>query len=206
MKKLLAFLLLGLVLVTQPLFAQSGSLVQYNQSRYQIDQQLMLGLGSWASSNFVLSGIGWNQAQMPEDRYFHQMNVFWNVVNIGLAVPGYLKAHKANSDLSEGKTNLAQRKTEQIFLLNTCLDVAYVSSGVLLMQRAQQLGLQEPQGQRLNGYGKSLLVQGGFLFLFDLSAYCVHKEHGRALISTSMGSIGMSSTGLGLSLNLKPNN
>lgn len=90
MKKLLAFLLLGLVLATQPLFAQSGSLVQYNQSRYQIDQQLMLGLGSWASSNFVLSGIGRNQAQTPEERYYHQMNVFWNVVNIGLAVPGYL--------------------------------------------------------------------------------------------------------------------
>lgn len=73
------------------------------------------------------------------------------------------------------------------------------------MQRAQELGLQEPKGQRLSGYGKSLLVQGGFLFLFDLTAYCVHKKHGSALISTSIGSIGMSSTGLGLSLSLTPN-
>lgn len=205
MKKLQAFLLFGFAFAAPCVVAQSGPLAQYNQSRYQIDQQLMVGLGSWAASNFVLSGIGWNQAQTPEERYFHQMNVFWNVVNIGLAVPGYLKAHQADSYLSEEKTILAQRKTEQIFLLNTCLDVAYVSSGVLLMQRAQELGLQEPQGQRLSGYGKSLLVQGGFLFFFDLTAYCIHKKHGSALISTSIGSISMSSTGLGLSLSLTPN-
>lgn len=198
MTKLMIPLILCFVFAAPKVLAQSSDLLQFNQSRYHIDQQLMVGLGSWATSNFLLSGIGWNQAQTPEERYYHQMNVFWNVVNIGLAVPGYLKAHKADFYLSKEKTSLAQRKTEQIFLLNTFLDVAYVSSGALLMQRAQQIGIQEPQGQRLNGYGKSLLVQGGFLFLFDLTAYCVHKKHGSALISTSMGSIGMSSTGLGL--------
>ncbi len=198
MTKLMIPLILCFVFAAPKVLAQSSDLLQFNQSRYHIDQQLMVGLGSWATSNFLLSGIGWNQAQTPEERYYHQMNIFWNVVNIGLAVPGYLKAYKADFYLSEEKTSLAQRKTEQIFLLNTFLDVAYVSSGALLMQRAQQIGIQEPQGQRLNGYGKSLLVQGGFLFLFDLTAYCVHKKHGSALISTSMGSIGMSSTGLGL--------
>ena len=203
MKKRLSSLTFGLFLSSTILLAQSNNPTLYNKSRNQIDQQLMIGLGSWAASNFVLSGIGWSQAQTQKELYFHQMNVFWNVVNIGLAVPGYLKAYKADSYLSEEKTILAQHKTEQIFLLNTCLDVAYMSSGVLLLQRAQQLGMQEPQGQRMNGYGKSLLVQGGFLFLFDLTAYCVHKKHGSSLISNSIGSISMSSAGLGLSWNIK---
>ena len=204
MKKRMSSVIFGLFLSSTILMAQSSNFTLYNQYRNQIEQQLMVGLGSWATSNFVLSGIGWSQAQTQKELYFHQMNVFWNVVNISLAVPGFLKAHKADSDLSEEKTILAQRKTEQIFLLNTCLDVAYMSSGVLLMQRAQQFGIQETQGQRLNGYGKSLLVQGGFLFLFDLTAYCVHKKHGSALISNSMGKISMSSSGLGLSWHIKP--
>lgn len=204
MTKLMIPLLLCFVFAVPKVLAQSVDLLQFNQSRYHIDQQLMVGLGSWATSNFVLSGVGWNQAQTPEERYFHQMNVFWNVVNLSLAVPGYFKAYKSDVHLTKEMTMLAQRKTEQIFLLNTFLDVAYVSSGALLMKRAQQIGMQELRGQRLNGYGKSLLVQGGFLFLFDLTAYCVHKKHGSALISTSMGSIGMSSTGLGFRWDLKP--
>jgi hypothetical protein len=175
--------------------------VSFNEARLEVDKKLMLGLGTWATANFVSSGIGWSQANSTESTYFHQMNVMWNVVNIGLAIPGYIKATKANTDLNYETTLLEQRKTEKIFLINTCLDVAYISSGWLLLNRSKVM---EPVQERFSGYGKSLLLQGGFLFLFDLTAYLTHKTHGKQLVNSSLGSIGMSPTGIGLTWNIPP--
>jgi hypothetical protein len=161
----------------------------------------MVGLGTWATTNFVASGIGWSQAKSTESTYFHQMNVMWNLVNIGLAIPGYVKANRARTDLTYEETLREQKKTEKIFLINTCVDVAYVSSGWLLLNKSKELG---PFAQRQSGYGKSLLLQGGFLFLFDLTAYLTHHTHEKELLNTSLGSIGISPTGIGLSWNIPP--
>ena len=173
----------------------------FNATRVEVDKRLMIGLGTWATTNFVASGIGWSQAKSMESLYFHQMNVMWNVVNIGLAIPGYLKANKAKTDLTYEETLREQKKTEKIFLINTCVDVAYISSGWLLLNKSKELG---PYEQRQSGYGKSLLLQGGFLFVFDLTAYLTHKSHGNKGVNASMGSIGASPTGIGLSWNIPP--
>ena len=53
-------------------FAQP--LQNFNKERTQIDKHLMIGLGSWATSNFVVSGIGWATVPKSEAYYFHQMN------------------------------------------------------------------------------------------------------------------------------------
>jgi hypothetical protein len=129
------------------------------------------------------------------------MNVMWNLVNIGLAIPGYVKANRARTDLTYEQTLQQQKKTEKIFLINSCLDVAYVSSGLLLMHKSKQA---TPIDQRQNGYGKSILLQGGFLFLFDLTAYLTHRAHAKQLVKSQLGSIGMSPTGIGLSWNIPP--
>jgi len=175
--------------------------VPFNKTRVEVDKKLMLGLGTWATTNFIASGIGWSQAKTTESQYFHQMNVMWNLVNIGLAIPGYVKASKARTDLTYEQTLQQQKKTEKIFLINTCLDVAYVSSGLLLLHKSKETS---PVDQRQSGYGKSILLQGGFLFLFDLTAYLTHKTHRKQLINSSIGSIGMSPTGIGLSWNIPP--
>ena len=49
MKKRLSSLTFGLFLSSTILLAQSNNPTLYNQSRNQIDQQLMIGLGSWAA-------------------------------------------------------------------------------------------------------------------------------------------------------------
>jgi hypothetical protein len=175
--------------------------VPFNATRVAVDKRLMVGLGTWASTNFVASGMGWSQAKSMESLYFHQMNVMWNVVNIGLAIPGYVKANKARTDLTYAETLREQKKTEKIFLVNTCVDVAYVSCGWLLLNKSKESG---PFEQRQSGYGKSLLLQGGFLFLFDLTAYLTHTTHAKQLVNSSMGYIGVSRTGIGLSWNIPP--
>ena len=188
LKLLLVFIAIGTYYRSQPL-------MNFNSERQHIDQQLMIGLGTWAVSNFTLSGYAWATASTLQEKYFHQMNVMWNTVNLGLAVPGYFRAKNANSGLNNAQTWEAQKKTQKIFLINSALDLAYMTSGFMLQK---QEDIDQVKQAQLQGYGNSLLLQGGFLLLFDLSAYWIHQHHGR--ISQEKGSIQLqpSSNGIGL--------
>ena len=181
------------------LFVQSVSfaqpLNQFHAEKSKIDQRLMLSLGSWAMTNFIVSGIGWATVPDGEARYFHQMNVLWNTVNLGLAIPGYLKAKKEVSPHTLAETMQLQRKTENIFLVNTGLDVLYVSSGFLLRNLADKNVVKKDQ---YNGFGNGMIMQGGFLFLFDLTAYAIHKYHAKHGMPQASMSIRMSSNGTGV--------
>jgi hypothetical protein len=178
-------------------FAQP--LKEFNESRIQTDKKLMIGLGSWATANLVVSGIGWATVPDGEAHYFHQMNVMWNTVNLGLAIPGFIKARKASSTLTFAETVRTQHQTEKIFLINTGLDIGYMAGGLLLRSEARSNPLKQYQ---FNGYGNSLLMQGGFLFVFDLAAYMIHHRHAKKSLDPLMNTIEMSSNGLGLKWNI----
>ena len=186
---------LCIVLAFIPVLALAQPIVVFNEERLHTDQRLMLGLGSWAVSNFIVSGIGWATVPGGEARYFHQMNVLWNTVNLGLAIPGYLKAKKEVPPHTLAETMRLQRKTENIFLLNTGLDVLYVSSGFLLRNLADKNVVKKDQ---YNGFGNGMIMQGGFLFLFDLTAYAIHKYHAKHGMPKASMSIRMSSNGTGV--------
>jgi hypothetical protein len=133
----------------------------------------MIGLGSWAVTNFIGSGIGWSQSESVSWKSFHQMNVFWNVVNAGLAIPGYIKARKQSDFLDEAVFKKEQIKTERLFLFNSGLDLVYVSSGAILMGTAHK----KPETKERNlGFGQSIILQGSFLLAFDATAYFVHRH------------------------------
>jgi len=187
------FLLIYFLFYTSSSFAQP--LLEFNQERLQTDKRLMLGLGTWAGANFLISGVGWATVPKGEAHYFHQMNVLWNTVNIGLAIPGYFNAKKSNPNLTFDKSVLIQHKTEKIFLINSGLDLAYISAGLLLRSNAK---INLSKRAQFNGYGNSLLMQGGFLFLFDLTAYLLHNQHAKKSLNKMMNTIDLSSSGLGI--------
>ena len=172
-------------------------LQNFNKERTQIDKRLMLGLGSWATSNFIVSCIGWATAPKGEAYYFHQMNVLWNTVNLGLAIPGYFKAKKEARTLTLEETIKVQRRTENIFLINTALDVVYISSGFALRNLAKS---DLSKKDRFNGFGNGLILQGGFLFIFDLTAYALHKCHANKFLNT----VEISPNGFGFNWNIGP--
>lgn len=176
-----------------------GQLQDYNAQRYKTDKNLMIGLGSWASLNIVGSGIAWAIAQNEEMKNFHQMNVMWNVVNLGLAIPGFIKAKNGKKELTFFETLEEQRKTETIFLINSGIDIAYMSAGLLLRSKASAALDKEDQ---FRGYGNSLLVQGGFLLLFDWIAYNIHRKHSKNELSPLIRSLDVSDNGLGIKFNL----
>ena len=173
----------------------SAQFDEYNSGRHKVDQKLMIGLGSWASLNIIGSGIGWATAPNDKMKSFHQMNVMWNTVNLGLAIPGYIKSRRANSSLNPAETLEEQRKTETVFLFNAGLDLAYISGGLLLRSEAKS-NLEKSAAYK--GFGNSLLVQGGFLLVFDWIAYGIHRSRSKKELQPFFEKIEISDSGLGL--------
>jgi len=88
--KIKLILLATLIFVgnTKVFFSQ---LNEFNTHRHQTDKKLMLTLGSWAGLNIIGSGIGWATSTNEQNKSFHQMNVMWNVVNLGLKLNGFFE-------------------------------------------------------------------------------------------------------------------
>ena len=155
----------------------------------------MIGLGSWAAANFVGSGIGWATAPNVEMRSFHQMNVLWNTVNIALAIPGYLSAKKGNPYITFYETMSAQQRTEKLFIINSGLDIGYISAGFLLRSEAKT---NIERRDQFTGFGNGLILQGGFLLLFDMTAYFIHNQHRKKSLNPLFEKMELSDNGIGL--------
>jgi len=136
-----------------------------------LQQNGMLVLGSWAVGNFAVSGYQMTRTK-GTTYYFHQMNVFWNTVNMAIAVGGYLGAIQMG-DLSSMELYEEYHNFSKVLLINTGLDVAYVMTGLYLRERS---GNVQKHTKRLKGYGNSLMLQGGFLFAFDLVLVLINEH------------------------------
>jgi hypothetical protein len=65
-------------------FSQNLKLSNFNQERLDLNRKGMVVLGSWAGANLITNGILLSNSS-GSDKYFYQMNVYWNVVNGTLA-------------------------------------------------------------------------------------------------------------------------
>lgn len=173
-----------LFLFLLPLLLQAQDMLpmpEINAQRLRLNQHGMLVLGTWSAGNIGLSG--WRMSQTTgTEKYFHQMNVFWNIVNLGIATGGYLSALHADAGSFSPMQTVGEYHTmEKILLLNAGLDVAYVMTGFFLRERSRNAT--EKWQNRLRGYGNSLLLQGGFLFVFDLAFYLILNQQANSLLS-----------------------
>jgi hypothetical protein len=187
-----ALLFIGLLLCKSTF----GQVTDFQKEFNSINESLMLGLGSYAVANFAISGAGYFSSEDEYTKRFHEMNVMWNTVNIGLALPGYIKARRGGQPIMTREEILkAQKKTESIFLVNDVLDVGYIAAGIWMREVAPNKLDQE---DLFKGYGNSLILQGSFLLVFDALAYYIHHNHGKELpalekvsLSTSVGGVGL---------------
>jgi len=174
-KQVILSLLLMFIGINE-LYAQN--LLDFNTQRLSINQTGMLVLGTWAIGNIVASPL-WSRNATGSQKYFHQMNMGWNAVNLVIAGVGYFTAFKTNPlSFSSWQTIQEQHKMETILLVNAALDVGYVLVGLYLMERSKNT-LKNPE--RLKGFGQSIILQGAFLFVFDISLYTVLHSHGLEL-------------------------
>ena len=166
-------LALFIILVSVPVIAQDSYSSFYSES-LKINNAGMVVLGSWAILNLSTGAYGWSRYTGP-NQYFHQMNLFWNVVNLSIAGFALYGNIRTNYNMWEQGVFLEkQLKTQNLFLINAGLDIAYVGGGFLLRHLS---GRYSKNSDRLKGYGNSVILQGAFLFVFDLVMYGLQRSH-----------------------------
>lgn len=151
-------------------------------------------LAAWAGVNIIQGSISANNAQ-GRDRYFFNMNSYWNLVNMGIATYGLIRMKKDLARKYSFTQNLLeQQKLEKILLLNSGLDLAYIATGLYLKERGARLNSEQSAG-----FGNSLILQGAFLLVFDLVQYGNHRRNGKILErQTARLQIGPAGNGIGL--------
>ncbi|UYZ62646.1 DUF6992 family protein [Hymenobacter weizhouensis] len=152
-----------------------GSLPAINHARELLVERGMGVLGAWALLNLLVSGYWVKHTDARSElHYLHQMNAAWNVVNALIAAWGLLQVSPNNvAHLTLAESQASQARLEQILLVNIVLDAGYVLLGSWLRGRAPTARRPE----RLLGFGRSLWLQGGFLFGFDAALYLLYHRY-----------------------------
>ena len=117
--------------------------------------------------------------------------MMWNSINLGLALVGLLMTLNADPASLDLKASLSQGDTyEKLFLFNGGLDVAYLVAAGLLLEHGSRTG-----EVRWTCYGTALLIQAGFLLVFDLTLFFLHRNIDNAILDR----LAVTPNGVGLS-------
>ncbi len=197
MMRVIFFSIICLVKISS--FSQIEDNLKFDLLNIQTRQQnfaktSMISLNSWAIANIGYGSIATFHSN-GEAKYFHQMNAIWNVVNLGIGIPGIIGAHKKQQPKSLLELNEYQHKLEKVYFINAGLDVAYIATGGILRLAGSNKSLDIKN--RLKGYGNSLLMQGGYLLFHDIAMILLYKTNGK-LLSKTWSKVTISTYGLNL--------
>jgi len=186
------------MLLLQRITAQQNFTDNFNAKKQLINKRGMIVLGSWAAANIAYGSIARSDAS-GSTKYFHEMNMIWGGINLGLSALGYIGSRKREM-LNTAGTLQKQTTVEKTFLFNAGLDFAYIAGGFYLTEKAKNdLG----KGDRNKGYGNSIVLQGAALLLFDGVMYLIHTNHGKQLYQNAGNwQLGITGSGVGVVVRL----
>jgi hypothetical protein len=131
---------------------------------WSYQRRLVTILLGWAVASIV-AGLALSRREESISRGIGEQFAGWGAVNAAIAIFGGFRAER-NRRLPEADAALTQaierRKLSRLLWLNTGLDVFYILGGVLA---ARKRGATDA---RWRGRGLGIIIQGGFLFFFDL--------------------------------------
>jgi hypothetical protein len=148
--------------------------LDFQQKSQQINRSGMLFLGGWAAGNLT-TGLYGRFTHQGQQKYFHEMNAAWNLVNAGIAGLGWLGSSKTQP-LPVSEALRQHQRIENLYLINSGLDLLYITSGIIMIHQSSHY---PAHADRLRGYGQSIILQGTFLLLFDLYMYGIQNHHRR---------------------------
>ncbi len=163
-------LLILFVLASGGLFSQSLSDEFAYEQRFR--KTGMTVLGTWAVVN-IAGGLSLKANTTGSTRYFHEMNAIWNTVNLGIAAFGYFSAARMAAPTDAFDLYKEQVGLDKALLFNAGLDLAYIAGGFWAIERSKNT---ENNPDRWKGYGQSIILQGAFLFAFDITMVLLHRK------------------------------
>lgn len=165
--------------------------------RVRTEKRAMTVLGSWAAVNIIGSLAMQNQTT-GVTRQFYFMNGFWNLVNGGLALNGFLKTRNARPSSDAIEALSRYHSLNRTLLFNCGLDLAYITTGLYLQERGRnELNLLNKE--RFTGFGQSLVLQGGFLLAFDALFY-LSLQHQSSYFKKVMQIVWLRNSSAGITL------
>ncbi len=194
--RVLRFLLLGLLLASSALDAQvlqDSIALDCDVFRRKTEKRAMVMLSTWSALNLGTGFILSQQTSGWESR-FHLSNALWNTVNASIAISSLLRMReeRLSGNLVAAVNKL--HSAEKAFLFNTGLDLAYMATGWYLTEASKNQNEIERRDVFL-GAGRSLMLQGGFLFVFDLACFLSIKRingfYGKLLEGLYVGGNGL---------------
>lgn len=194
MKKIALFSIGIVCFSVTHIYGQNLSWDSLNKRRLEINRQQLYILGAWGAANVIQGSISANNSN-GSTRYFHQMNAYWNGVNLAIAGLG-LWGLKYQMKQSFGPAQMIQeqRILEKFLLLNTGLDAAYIMTGLYLREKGMR-----QNNDRNKGFGNSLIFQGSSLLVLDLVHYFAHQKNGKVLqdqVNKLQWNVGLNGAGL----------
>ena len=174
------------------------SLQTFNSLRNKTTLTGMKVLGTWGAVNLGTGIAGWATSDGGTNKYFHQMNTFWGATNLGIGLLSYASTKKRmNKILNAEESISAQKQIEKIFLINGGIDFAYIGTGIYLNSRGNSRN-----NDQLKGFGRSVIMQGAFLLLFDCTMYSLQRSNGKKLHAfLDKTSLNISGNGVGVAYN-----
>lgn len=168
MKWILTFTLLAAFAIA----ADAQSLEEAFQQEVNFRKRGMWVLGSWATAN-IAGGLALRANTTGRQSYFYEMNAIWNTVNLGIAAFGYIGAMRMEMPADAFALYQEQVGLDKTLLFNAGLDLAYIAGGFWMIERSKTV---DTNPDRWKGYGQAVILQGAFLFVFDIAMVLLHSK------------------------------
>jgi hypothetical protein len=147
---------------------------------WQFQMKITDRLGIWAIIS-MLMGILMSRSSRKEVQGAGKQFLGWGIVNAGIAGVGKISAARQLKNIEDpqapGIVHQETKKLSRLLWLNSALDILYILGGARLMKRRR-----DPT-KSWYGQGIGIMLQGGFLFFFDL----IHVLRLESILKTSRG-------------------
>ena len=172
----------------------------YNRQRISRNIRGMEVLGAWGIVNMAAGTIGYFNAKEDEWKYFHGMNAAWGLMNTLIAAEGLGRAQRERRRNPDFQQSYKRYKSDKRhYLINSCFDVVYIGVGVGLTKYADKA---ENNPEVYRGFGKSIVLQGVFLLIFDNMMYAAQLKN-NSKWHRIMHEIHITNNGMGFNYNFK---
>ena len=142
--------------------------IRFQKRLFKVQQQSTIVLSGWSILNIGISPLCTKNLFNPvtSSDHFHLSNFNWNLFNAGFAGLSYYSVYtNSQKTWSISELNKRKKRLERALAFNVALDFIYIASGLLLKHATNPNDLVNYPA--FHGGGNSLILQGGFLLVYD---------------------------------------
>ena len=142
--------------------------IQFQKRLFKVQQQSTIVLSGWSILNIGISPLCTKNLFNPvtSSDHFHLSNFNWNLFNAGFAGLSHYSVYtNSQKTWSISELNKRKKRLERALAFNVALDFIYIASGLLLKHATNPNDLVNYPA--FHGGGNSLILQGGFLLVYD---------------------------------------